>query len=249
MKTEANGSVTDLGTPPQPVIGVVKIGKKKKKKKIQLVGDAHSRLFRSPNKITNELLNLLPVDEIQHIVEEFNSLIEGRVDDILKDLGKTLGKRSYALVGGFAVKAYISKGRTLTPDIDLLVSSSDKDTMSRFLDSSDLKIQSKGLWISTMGKGGVELDYKVASDAFEKEVIQNAVAKKFKGQKIYVASVEYLIVMKLMLLRDKDENDIILLLKSKEIDQKKLMKLVTKYANDKVEDLAQLTMMSDLVKT
>ena len=206
-------------------------------------------------KITNEILDTFETTidkyidncEVEHLIMEFNSLIEGRVDQVLKDLSK-LKAGHYAIVGGSAVKIYNKKGRSLTPDLDVLISSAVADEFKTVLSSSDLVVKTKGLWISTADKRGLELDYKIASTGFEKEIIKNAMVKNFKGSKLYFVSPEYLIVMKLQLLRDKDEDDIIGLLRFKGLNKKLLSNLVQKYAHDKMEDLEQLVLMSTLIK-
>ncbi|WP_457566947.1 nucleotidyltransferase [Desulfurobacterium sp.] len=168
-----------------------------------------------------------------------------KVLEILELVSKELAG-NYVVIGGLAVRTYAGKVRKLTPDLDFLVKPEvEEKVLSLFRLSRNTLCGS--VWL-VGNVDGVEVDFQVATKKFENGIIESAETFCVDDFFIKVAKPEHLILMKLGVLREKDEMDIALLLKRKELDLGKLLGLVKTHLPSEIDTLKQFVLMSKLVK-
>jgi hypothetical protein len=196
-----------------------------------------------------EELSLLPESYFKEALKEF-LIVEGKADKVTELIAKRFKKGEYVVIGGLALRSYFKGARPLTPDIDLLVSSSAKDSLKSFLKEVKLKRTNVFLgsrWI-VAEKDKVEIDLKIADKSYEQEALKYPKKVNYAGNTIYVIAPEYLALMKMEALREKDEKDLMILFKLSVFKHKKFKQLLEKYMPDKVDDYKQIKLMAELMK-
>lgn len=185
---------------------------------------------------------------INDIIKEFGEASIDNVQKILFSLHQNFNKGEYAIIGGIAVKLQSKeKSRLLTPDIDIIFHPKVKDRVGIFLKENNFEIIDTGFFVHTLS-GKVELDYKFADtnkDMLEYQLLNLTDKIQYNNIEIFIASIEILITMKLDILREKDEKDIILLLKQP-YNEKLLCAFICKYTPNKYEDFEQLVQISKI---
>jgi len=196
-----------------------------------------------------EELSLLPESYFKEALKEF-LIVEGKADKVTELIAKRFKKGEYVVIGGLALRSYFKGARPLTPDIDLLVSSSAKDSLKSFLKEVKLKRTNVFLgsrWI-VAEKDKVEIDLKIADKSYVQEASKYPKKVNYAGNTIYVIAPEYLALMKMEALREKDEKDLMILFKLSVFKHKKFKQLLEKYMPDKVDDYKQIKLMAELMK-
>ncbi|GEM_PF-1214422 len=172
----------------------------------------------------------------------------GNVEKVIKILRLVSEEFSgnYAVIGGLAVRIYVGEIRKLTPDIDLLIKP-EVEKKIPFLFSENLRknVFCDSVWFVGSAEG-VQIDFQIAIKDYEKEIIESAEAFSIGDFSVKVAKPEYLVLMKLGVLREKDERDIVLLLKHGNLNLKKLFQVVKSYLPSEIDTLEQLVLISKL---
>lgn len=182
---------------------------------------------------------------LNDIIQEFGETSVNKVQEIFFSLFKTFNKGDYAIIGGIAVKLLSKeKARQLTPDIDIIFNPKVMNKVGKFLVENHFDIIDTGLFVSTKSDN-VELDYKFAETKLEFEILNKTISIPYKDVEIFITSIETLITMKLDVLREKDEKDIVLLLKQP-FHEETLCNYICKFTPDKHEELEQLKMISQI---
>lgn len=158
------------------------------------------------------------------------SLAEAK--DVMQQAAAKAGEEGIpvALGGGFAMQAYGST--RLTSDVDLMASK----LPSFAEDGEPITVGGKSVVID-----GVEVDFVVRNDEYA-DLYQEAVerAKPAAGHNLPVITPEYLVAMKMVAGRPKDDLDLYFLLSSVKMDSKKLTDIVSRFLGRyAVSDLKQ----------
>ncbi len=196
-----------------------------------------------------EKLSLLPESYFRKALQEF-ILVEGKADKVVELISKSFKKGEYVVIGGLALRSYFKGSRPLTPDIDLLVSSNAKNSLQSFL--KEVKLKRTNIFLGSRWlvaeKGNVEIDLKIADKDYEKEALKYPKKINYGGSTIYIVAPEYLALMKMEALREKDEKDLMILFRLSVFKHDKFKKLLKKYLPDKVDDYEQIKLMAELMK-
>jgi hypothetical protein len=176
--------------------------------------------------------------------ERVIDLMKARKVDVVEVLSQLEGI-DYAVCGGVAV-AYWVTGRKLTVrELDLLIRGEDLEGVKERLKEIGCSVGGYGgIDIATVAVkcGALKVDVLIAEESWEEEAIMKAV----KVGDVKVVLPEYLIMMKLRSEREKDLEDIVLLMSK--VDFNKVRKLVDLYMGDYyVEELDALKEVSDEV--
>jgi hypothetical protein len=176
--------------------------------------------------------------------ERVIDLMKARKVDVVEVLSQLEGI-DYAVCGGVAV-AYWVTGRKLTVrELDLLIRGEDLEGVKERLKEIGCSVGGYGgIDIATVAVkcGALRVDVLIAEESWEEEAIMKAV----KVGDVKVVLPEYLIMMKLRSEREKDLEDIVLLMSK--VDFNKVRKLVDLYMGDYyVEELDALKEVSDEV--
>jgi len=196
-----------------------------------------------------EKLSLLPESYFRKALEEF-LLIEGKADKAISLISRNFKKGEYVVIGGLALRSYFKGARPLTPDIDLLISPDAKDSLKSFL--KEVKLKRTNIFLSSRWivaeKDKVEIDLKIADKSYEQKALKYPKKVNYAGNTIYVIAPEYLALMKMEALREKDEKDLMILFKLSVFKHKKFKQLLEKYMPDKVDDYKQIKLMAELMR-
>jgi len=177
--------------------------------------------------------------------ENVIDLMEARKADVVEVLSQ-FDDIDYAICGGVAVAYWVTGRKPTVRELDLLVYSQDIDEIGgRLREIGCLVGGYGGIDIATVAVkcGGLNVDLLGATEPWEEAAIERAV----KVGDLKVVRAEYLIMMKLRSEREKDLEDIVLLLQK--VDFEKVRKLVKMYMGDYyVEELEQLKEISNELK-
>lgn len=144
------------------------------------------------------------------------------MDKVLNKLTKLLEGLEWFVISGFAVEVY-TDGKRKSDDIDLVVSEKDIGVFAKRTNSAIRKrFFTKGSYVvkdtaveteifgksieATSGYPFIRLKNETFSKLFQKK---NRIF--YKGARIFVAPIEEIIVLKAIIKREKDINDLILL--------------------------------------
>lgn len=146
----------------------------------------------------------------------------------------------YCLVGGLAVANYVSQ--RVTMDIDIVVATDDiQRVRGEFPGGMD------GPVVYSLKVNGVDVDFiKTDSMPWVDDAIRHANIVDIGGVYMRVARPEYLILFKLFVLRERDESDIIQLLRADIGLYERARKLVKQYLPEFLDDLKSLDDMASL---
>jgi len=189
------------------------------------------------NKLEKVFLSILQ--------EDVDKVIPGN-KQIIEELLVILEGFNYCLIGGLAISLQINRARVISPDdIDLIVSKTDiiqlKDKLIQkgfnFHGTNNSNI---GIW-SSFSKGKLEIDIKTAVKPYETKMLQDILKINYlQILRVKIAQIPYLLLLKMIADREKDMQDIILMLKTIPWDDiKKSKELIKKYLPDKIEDFEQ----------
>lgn len=165
---------------------------------------------------------------------------------ISEDLGSAvsrvagaMGDVEFCLIGGLAVQYWVQVRKT--DDVDLVVLGEDLGKVkAAFPGGHEI------LYGYSFVAEGTHVDVLGANHfAWAAEAIRKADAQDFLGAKIRIALPEYLILFKMVSMRDRDVSDILALLTLNGVP-KKAMELVEKYSPTSLEDLSQMIQMAEL---
>lgn len=177
--------------------------------------------------------------------ENVIDLMEARKADVVEVLSQ-LEDFEYAICGGVAVAYWVSGRKLTVRELDLLVYPQDIDEMGeRFREIGCSVGGYGGIDIATVAVkcGELKVDLLGATELWEEEAIERAV----KAGDLKIVRPEYLVMMKLRSGREKDLEDIVLLLQK--VDFEKVRKLVKMYMGEYyLEELEQLKEISDELK-
>jgi hypothetical protein len=174
--------------------------------------------------------------------EKVIGLMEASRVDVVNVLSQLEGI-DYAVCGGVAVAYWVTRRKPTVRELDLLVYSEDLE---------EVKERLRELGCMVGGYGGVDIaNVAVKCGALEVDLLEaledwerEAIAKAVKVGDLKVVRPEYLVMMKLRSEREKDLEDIVLLLSK--VDFSKVKRLVNLYMGDYyVEELEQLKEISD----
>lgn len=168
------------------------------------------------------------------------SLVESR--EVVREIFQILEGFDCALVGGLAV-AYWAMGRVPTSrELDILVVREDFDEVRNLFGEMGFSVggyAKAGVGSYTVKGRGWEVDLILAEEEWEEDAIEYAKKDVFEGVEVRIVKPEWLIVMKLVAMREKDMDDIVLL--SRVVDVEKVRGLVRRYlGEDYVEDFDSL---------
>jgi len=177
---------------------------------------------------------------INEALKEFVN--ETQAKQVLELIANTFTKGNYLIIGGFALRIYDKNARPLTPDIDLLISMKAGKELDNFLKETSLVDKHyihNAEWVIVKAKD-IDVDIKVESTDYEREALRFPNVINYENVELAVIKPEYLALMKLDSLREKDEQDLITIFTWKNFDFDKFEILVRKYLPDKLEDFKQL---------
>jgi len=173
--------------------------------------------------------------------EKVISLMEARAEDVVGVLSQLEGI-DYAVCGGVAVAYWVMGRKPTIRELDLLIFSDDLEEVRNKLEDIGCRVGGYGgIDIATVAVecGSLKVDLLVAEEGWE----EDAIVKAVKVGGLRVVRPEYLIMMKLRSEREKDLEDIVLLLTK--VDFEKVRKLVRMYMGDYyVEELEELKEIS-----
>jgi hypothetical protein len=173
--------------------------------------------------------------------EKVISLMEARAEDVVGVLSQLEGI-DYAVCGGVAVAYWVMGRKPTIRELDLLIFSDDLEEVRNKLEDIGCRVGGYGgIDIATVAVecGSLKVDLLVAEEGWE----EDAIVKAVKVGGLRVVRPEYLIMMKLRSAREKDLEDIVLLLTK--VDFEKVRKLVRMYMGDYyVEELEELKEIS-----
>jgi hypothetical protein len=174
--------------------------------------------------------------------ERVIDLMEASRVDVVEVLSQLEGI-DYAVCGGVAVAYWVTGRKPTVRELDLLVYSEDlEEAKDRLRELGCVVGGYGGIDIATVAVkcGALEVDLLVALEDWEREAIVKAV----KVGDLKVVRPEYLVMMKLRSEREKDLEDIVLLMSK--VNFERLRKLVDLYMGDYyVEELEQLREISN----
>jgi hypothetical protein len=169
-------------------------------------------------------------------------LMEARKADVVEVLS-LLDDIDYAVCGGVAVAYWVIGRKPTVRELDLLVYPQDIDEIGERLREIGCSVGGYGgIDIATVAVkcGGLNVDLLGATEPWEEEAIERAV----RAGDLKIVRPEYLIMMKLRSEREKDLEDIVLLLSK--VDFEKVRRMVRIYMGDYyVEELEQLKEISN----
>jgi len=174
-----------------------------------------------------------------NLYEKMSLLSESQVNEIYKGIEWTI-KNYYSavIIGGTAVVYYLTKGRSLTPDIDFLVEDID-DLKSKLFDDSiyfSPIVGDKGSIGVTVETFNTDyLDINAGNAAINKLILKTYKTVKVGGYAVKMIIPELLAIMKIELGRNKDIEDGLSLITSKTLNKEVYLKLVNglkKYLKD-----------------
>jgi len=184
------------------------------------------------------------VKNINEALKEFTN--ESKARETLKLISQVFSIKNYLIIGGFALRIYDRNARPLTPDIDLLISLKAGNELDEFIKQAkliDKHYFQDAEWI-ILQVNGVDVDIKVESKNYEREALNNPNIVNYEGSKLAVVKPEYLALMKLDTMRDKDEQDLMVILGWKNFDMERFEELVRRYLPERLEDLEQLKLIA-----
>lgn len=160
-----------------------------------------------------------------------------------RKLMNVLPSKSYVVVGGAAVVLHVGKAhRIVSPDIDVLMT---PQAMSIANQNFSTVRNQFGL---TIKEGSdIEIDMLVATKTYQRKAINESEQRDYAGTKIPVISAPNLIVMKMMAGRDKDEQDVLLLLKHQPAAAQIARLILKSVKPDLVDDLRSLIAYAKLI--
>jgi hypothetical protein len=177
--------------------------------------------------------------------EKVINLMEARKVDVVEVLSQLEGF-DYAICGGIAVAYWVMGRKPTIRELDLLVYPQDIDEIGERLREIGCSVGSYGgIDIATVAVtcGGLNVDLLGATEPWEEDAIVRAV----RAGDLKVVRPEYLVMMKLRSEREKDLEDIVLLLQK--VDFEKVRKLVKMYMGEYyLEELEQLKEISNELK-
>lgn len=152
----------------------------------------------------------------------------GYIPSIVKELQQVLDPKEYCLIGGLAISIVTSGQRSSSGDLDFLITD---EGMKK------LKNHWKG-WTPirygwTLSWNGIDIDFLLPKNAVEQMAITNSTTI----ETVPVASPEYLFLMKYLVSREKDLNDLVWLYKSSPEIEKKVKELTKKIAPEEMDDI------------
>jgi hypothetical protein len=151
----------------------------------------------------------------------------------------------YAICGGVAVSYWMTGRKPTLRELDLLIREEDlEEVRDRLMGIGCVVGGYGGIDIAAVAVkcGSLKVDLLVAEESWE----EDAIVKAVKVRDLRVVRPEYLIMMKLRSEREKDLEDIVLLMSK--VDFNKVRRLVDLYMGDYyVEELEQLREISDEV--
>lgn len=168
----------------------------------------------------------------------------------LPDLSSVLPDRSFLIIGGFALSLYSKELRPLTPDLDILVSPSVLNILKTFLQKHSYSFSVHSLFgrsFLVVSSPGLEVDFVVASKSYEKEALKSPFYIRVRSLKLPVISPEYIALMKLDSLRDKDEQDLYKLFSSPFFNKDLFEKLLQRYLPSKKDDYESILSLSSIL--
>lgn len=177
--------------------------------------------------------------------ENVIDLMEARKADVVEVLSQ-LEDFEYAICGGVAVAYWVNGRKPTVRELDLLVYPQDIDEIGERLREIGCSVGGYGgIDIATVAVkcGGLKVDLLGATEPWEEEAIERAV----KAGDLKIVRPEYLVMMKLRSEREKDLEDIVLLLQK--VDFEKVRKLIKMYMGEYyLEELEQLKEISNELK-
>jgi hypothetical protein len=177
--------------------------------------------------------------------ENVIDLMEARKADVVEVLSQ-LEDFEYAICGGVAVAYWVTGRKPTVRELDLLVYPQDIDEIGERLREIGCSVGGYGgIDIATVAVKcvGLNVDLLGAMEPWEEEAIERAV----KAGDLKIVRPEYLVMMKLRSEREKDLEDIVLLLQK--VDFEKVRKLVKMYMGEYyLEELEQLKEISNELK-
>lgn len=168
-----------------------------------------------------------------------NQTLQPSLSDAIKKITALIGNIDFCLIGGLAVQYWIDIRKT--DDIDIVVFAENLQKVKKtFPGGRDI------LYGYSFSIDHVHVDVLSTENfLWAKEAIEVAKPYDFFGIKIKVALPEYLILFKMIPMRDRDVSDILGLL-SLETIPNKARNLVWKFLPAETEDLEQMIKMAEL---
>ena len=163
--------------------------------------------------------------------------------EILQNLLDVMPSDGYALIGGGAVVVHLSKQfRDISPDVDLLTNI---EAIKVVKESGQFRMMPNrfGVTVITPGMG---IDLMLATRRVERAAIREAQVKNVGGVKMRVAQLAHVVALKVIVSRDKDQDDVVTILTlypEVMLDARRLLKQT---APDSVDDLASLYALAQL---
>lgn len=164
---------------------------------------------------------------------------ESGEEDIITQFFTMLTDFNFVLVGGWAVGLYVNERMVTVNDLDILINPEDYNSLAEVAESIGFSVGGvggAGLLTSKIKKNDFSFDVLIADSVWEMDALDYYRLLNWEGISIYVVYPEYLVVMKLYSGREKDFNDIKLLLKSGHVNLKFLDKLILKYFDRSIYD-------------
>lgn len=166
-------------------------------------------------------------------------VLESGLSGAVKKIKDALGDITFCLIGGLAVQYWVEIRKT--DDVDLVVLGDDLNRLKQIFPGGRDILHGYSFRLD-----GVNVDVMSSTEfAWAQEAIEKAREYDFLGTRIKVALPEYLILFKLVPMRDRDVSDIIALLALNGVPNK-AMDLVMKYSPTEMEDLDQMIKMAEL---
>lgn len=183
-----------------------------------------------------ENLTLLEISTLDQLTKGMLWIKENNIDGVI--------------IGGTAVAYYIGKSRTLTPDIDYLVTNI--NSLKNKLTDSDLDFEIlKGYDSENLGIFSNDFNIDFLDSSRNTPELYSLILKDYNtitiaGESFKIISPELLTIMKLNLGREKDLNDGFTLLKSGKLNTDKYIKYVD-LLKSKLEDYESIKSYSDII--
>ena len=172
------------------------------------------------------------------------SLMEAKTEDVIDVLSSIEGI-DYAICGGAAVSYWVTGRKPTLRELDLLIFPDDLE---------EVKNRLRRMGCSIGGYGGVDIatvavqcgPLKVDLLTAEKDWEEEAILKAHKVDGFRIVRPEYLVLMKLRSGRDKDIEDIVLLLTDlTDVDHEKVKRMVRiylgRYYEEELEQLIEIS--------
>ncbi len=171
---------------------------------------------------------------------------EEEIERILFLISKIFKPYDYLIVGGVAFKTYNPYARSLTPDLDILLSSKSESRLKDFL-SNFKRVKKKYFFhkfLISIEESHTEIDIIFESNEFDKIALKTPNILTFKNRDFFIVKPEYLALMKLESMREKDQDDLIEILGWDFLNKKELDTLVLEYLPSVYDDYNQLKTIS-----